>query len=139
MRSARLLDTDSGEVIYAVVALPRKRHFGGFFVGFQEAFTHLAKLPLSGESRRVLEYLFGVLDFENYIRVSHGDIAADLGTARPSVSRAIAQLVANGVLIPGPAGRGQKATYRLDPNLGWRGREASRKRALRAIQGGIPG
>jgi hypothetical protein len=140
----RLVDAETGEIVYAVVELKRKYYSGGFFMAMQEGFIHLARLGLTGEQTSVLLYLFGKLDFENWLRVSQQEIAEALDMNQPNVSRAIKVLLEKRVIHKGPK-VGTSLTYRLDPNFGFKGRaknhgalkqELARQNGLRVIEGG---
>ena len=72
------------------------------------------------EHHRVLMYLFGCLDFNNYIQVPQIEIAKVLGMQRPNVSRALSMLISKGILIEGPK-IGRTYSFRLNPNYGYKG------------------
>lgn len=106
----------------------------------QEALTAIASDPeLSGEALRVFLYLNGRLDFENLFQVPQTEIAEALGIKRPNVSRSMKMLLEKGIILRGPK-IGHSATFRLNPNFGWKGKVHHLRRAqeshLRAIQGG---
>jgi predicted transcriptional regulator len=143
----RLVDTETGEIIYTVVELKRKYFSGGFFMAMQEGFIHIAKLGLTGEQTNVLFLIFGKLDFENWLRLSQTDIAKELGMHKQHVNRAMKVLVEKGIIHKGPK-VGSMLTYRLDPNFGVKGRAKNektirkdieamaRERGLQVIEGG---
>lgn len=108
-------------------------------MAFQEAFKHLAKADtLTPRETRVLHYLIGTLDFENFIHLSQADVAKELNLKTSNVSTAFRGLVQKGCLIVGPK-VGRSATYRLAPELGWKGRvkslEDARKNGLKLVIG----
>lgn len=133
-------DLETGEIKrqYAVVEIKRKQIPGGFFMAMQEGFTYIAKLDLTGEQLKVLMYIMGKLDFENYILLQQKEVAEDLNMRQPHVSRAFSRLVELGVIHEGPK-IGKVKTYRLDPSFGWKGKgknyvkEVNR---LRLVRGG---
>lgn len=127
-----VVDFETGEVTYALVPI-RQKHLGGFFMAIQEGFLYLAQQDFSGRTRRVLDYLFSKLDFENWIRVSQTDIARELNLKRSNVSSAIKQLCEKGIIHKGPKA-GNSWTYRLDPSFGWKGRASKKKAAEEAIR-----
>jgi len=129
----RLVDTETGEIIYTVVELKRKYYTGGFFMAMQEGFTHIAKLGLTGEQTSVLFLIFGKLDFENWLRLSQKEIADELNMKTPNVSRAMKVLVEKGIIHKGPK-VGTMLTYRLDPNFGVKGRAKNEKTIRRDIE-----
>ena len=106
-------------------------------MAFQEGLAKLAQdREVTGEQWRVLAYLMGRLDFENYINVPRGKIAEALAMKPSNLSRAIAGLVKKGVIIQGPK-VGSSTTLRLSPGLGWKGRvrtlQEERKRRLALV------
>ena len=59
-------------------------------MGIQEAFLKLAKdKEINGYPRRILDYLFGKLGFENYICIQQKEIAEELGINKTHVSTGI--------------------------------------------------
>lgn len=125
-----VVDTDTGEVMYAVVEVRKKYFTGGFFMGIQEGFLHISKLDLTGEQHKILLFIFAKLDFENWLRLSQTDIAAELGMQKQHVNRAMKVLVEKGIIHKGPK-VGNQLTYRLDPSFGFKGR-AKNERAVRS-------
>lgn len=121
MRNFELMEASTGELVPAVVWIRRKWKGEGFFMGFQEAFTHIAKKRLGAEAQTVFLYLLGQLDFDSYLNVPQTKIAKELRMQQPHVSRAINTLVEHHVLLPGPK-IGRSATYRLNPYVGAKGR-----------------
>ena len=88
---------------------------------FQQAIRRLGEEGrISKESWRVLAYLLGVLDWDNWLVVKQAQMAATLGIHRVQVSRAIRQLLAEGVLLQAtpPAPR---TAYRLQVDVAYRG------------------
>ena len=58
--------------------------------GIQDAFEELAKdREITNEPRRVLDYMFSKLDFENFIQLSQKEIIEILGINKSNVSKAI--------------------------------------------------
>ena len=107
-------------------------------MSFQDAFIKLAAdRTIKGEQLRVLLYLIGKLDFENWVHVPQAEIADVLGMTAPQVSRSIAALTAKGLLTRGPK-LGRVGTLRLSLNVGWKGRvrslQAERKRHLSVVK-----
>ena len=81
------------------------------------------------EDYRVLFALLMRMDFENFINASQADIANELEMHRSSVNRAIKRLIAAEAVIEGPK-VGINRTYRLNPNLGWKGSVGNHKKAV---------
>lgn len=114
-------DTETGEV-FDLIAVPRERAAGGFVMAQQAALERLTTAAncLKLGDYQVLMALFARLDWDNFLHLDLSDLAKKLGRDRAGLSRAVARLVAEGVLIRGPK-VGRSHTYRLDPNLGWKG------------------
>lgn len=123
---------ETGQKTYGLVELKPKYRSGGFFVAMQEGFVYLAQLGLPQEQMRVLMYLFGNLDFENYIRVSQAEISEKLGMKKPNVSKAIKALVERGIIHRGPK-VGTSWTYILDTSFGFKGTKAAENRLTKAL------
>lgn len=89
------------------------------------------------QEMKVFAELFSRLDYENFIQLAQVDIAEATGMAKPHVSRSMKKLIEVGAIIPGPkVGRSQ--TYRLSPDIGWRGGKKQLRAALSVIEGGKP-
>jgi DNA-binding transcriptional ArsR family regulator len=133
-RHVRQIDVQTGEVLEAgvMVYLPQRPKIAeGWVMSFQDAFIKLAMdRTIKGEQMRVLLYLIGKLDFENWIHVPQAEIAEVLGMTAPQVSRAIASLTAKGLLTKGPK-LGRVTTLQLSLNVGWKGRVKSLQDARR--------
>jgi hypothetical protein len=145
-----LVDTITGEVQQAgvLVWVPRRsKDSPEFFMGYHEAFEKLAlDKSIAGRPRRVLDLLFARLSWENYIAISQTEIAQLLDIYRPDVSAALKLLIERGILEPGPK-VGRNATYKLNPEYAWKGREKTRKAdikrrmtatGLTVVKGGVP-
>lgn len=103
----------------------------------QDASIQLAKdRDLWGRNRAILDYLLGVLNFENFIQVPHKIIAEELNLARPSVTKGINLLVKKDILIK-HTDSSRTVSYRLNPNFGWKGdNKKARDFQLELIKGG---
>jgi hypothetical protein len=130
------VDLATGELLEnatLAVFFPKRRN--GFTEGWiamaQDALMKLALAPIGDQARRVLLALLSMLDFENYLSVHQADLARKLGMKRPNVSRAIARLVEEGVLLPGPR-IANRATHTLNPRYGWKGSARNHQDALSA-------
>ena len=136
------IDLETGEVMQGcMVYIPyRPKLSERWFMAFQDAFEELAKdREITSEPRRVLDYLFSRLDFENYIQQSQVEIAQVLGMHKSQVSEAIKLLTKKKIIIEGPR-LGRSKCYQLNPNYGWKGRvktlQEHRREQLQIIQGG---
>lgn len=127
-------DASTGEVydkaVLAVFFPKRKNGFReGWFAMAQEALMTLARSNLSGQTMRVLFAVLSKVDFENFILISQSEIAKDLSIDKGDVSKSITKLIDIKVLIKGPK-VGRSATYRLNPEFGWKGSASNHKEAL---------
>lgn len=136
------VDRQTGEIMQGcMVWIPqRPRLTERWFMAFQDAFEELAKdREITSEPRRVLDYLFSKLDFENFIQQSQQDIAQALGMHKSQVSEAMKLLVRKQIVLEGPK-VGRSKCYRLNPNYGWKGKiktlQEARREQLRVIEGG---
>lgn len=85
---------------------------------------------------RVLWFLAGILDEENWVDIHHEGLARRMSTEnhtiyRPNVTKALGRLVAAGILLKGP-----ERTYRLNPHVGWKGYSGPQDRAKKAHKRG---
>lgn len=144
-RIVRQVDVHTGEVLEAgtMVYVPHRPKISeGWVMTFQDGLVRLAQdRSLNQQQLRVLLYLMGKLDFENYIHLPQTAIAEALSMQRTHVSSAIAGLVRKGILVRGPS-VGRVGTMRLSPGLGWKGRVRSlqeeRKRRLALVHSSKP-
>ena len=102
--------------------------------------SEIAKDPdMTGETMKVLMYLFGKLDFENFIQQTQIDVAEGLGMRKQNVNRAMQILTAKQIVLEGPK-VGRSKCYRLNPNYGWKGKvktlQELRKEQFKVIEGG---
>lgn len=134
MKRIEQIDQETGEVLGGVLAWiqpKRKNGFGeGWFAMSQSALRALREGGLQGRDYEVLFALLEVLDFENLIQVNQGAIAESLNMKPPHLSRSIKRLMEIGALIEGPK-IGRSKTYRLNPNLGWKGSAKNHQSALK--------
>ena len=137
------IDRETGEVMEGcMVYIPyRPKLKERWFMAFQDTFEELAKdREITNEPRRVLDYMFSKLDFENFIQLSQKDITEALGMHKSQVSEAIKLLSRKQIILEGPK-VGRSKCYRLNPHYGWKGKvknlETERRSHLRAIEGGL--
>jgi DNA-binding MarR family transcriptional regulator len=139
-RNVRNVDADTGELLppgRMVYLVDRPKLREGWVMTFQTGLLKLATdKTMTQQQLRVLLYLMGRLDFENFIHVPQVDIARELEMQAPNVSAAVTALVRKGILVRGPK-VGRVTTLRLADTLGWKGRVRSlqeeRKRRLTLI------
>ena len=136
------IDRETGEVMQGcMVYLPyRPKITERWFMAFQDSFEEIAKDPeMTGETFRVLTYLYSKLDFENFIQQSQKDVAEGLGMQKTHVSRAMRVLTSKQIVLEGPK-VGRSKCYRLNPHYGWKGKvktlQEARREQLRVIEGG---
>lgn len=128
------IDTSTGEIVEGFVAVLQPKKQNGFRQGWlsmnQAAMNFMATSDLGAVDYKVFFQLLTHLDFENLIQLNQTELAAELGMKKPNVSRSIKNLLKLGVLHEGPK-IGRCKTYRLDPNLGWKGTASNHHKALR--------
>lgn len=111
---------------------PKRRN--GFVEGWvavsQNPMLELAKADLGGETSKVLFLILARLDFENWINLNQTGCAGEIGMKQPNFARALRKLQDLGVLLVGPK-VGRNATFRLNPNFGWKGSAKGHNEALR--------
>jgi DNA-binding transcriptional ArsR family regulator len=124
-KNIALFNTQTGEILEGGIPIyvgAKVKWRENWFMGIQEAFIALAKdKEIAGRARRILDYLFGKLGFENYICVTQQEISKELDIEKENVSREIKKLVNKGIILPGPK-LGRTSTYRLNSEYGWRGK-----------------
>ena len=117
-------DTYTGEKYGFPVIVGRKRnpYSKGWVMNNQEAMRILAKdKDIKAETHRVLWFIGGILDFENWVYISITEIAQELNMQRSSVSKAIKLLEKKEVILRGPK-VGRSHTFMLNPEFGWKGK-----------------
>lgn len=130
------VDMETGELLEgATLAVFYPRRKNGFVTGWlamaQNPLMELAKADLGDEARRVLFALLAKLDFENFIAVNQAELGRELGIKSSNMSRAIARLVHENVILAGPKVQA-KGTYTLNPSYGWKGSAKGHQDALKA-------
>ena len=81
------IDSQTGEVMQGcMVYIPyRPKLTERWFMAFQDSFEEIAKdEDLTGETFRVLFYLYSKLDFENFIQQTQKEIADGLKMQKPT-------------------------------------------------------
>ena len=140
------VDQETGEVLEGFVAVLQPKRKNGFTEGWvamaQNSMMAMAQADLSGEAMRVFFIIGAHIDFENWIQVSQSQLADQIGMKRSSFNRALKRLEAEGIILRGPK-VGRSATFRLNPEFGWKGsakghrealQERMRERGLRVIE-----
>lgn len=143
--SAHLVPDGESEGPHVVVIVPKKHLINtnpgeGWIINWQESSEMISKdKRLNLTDHRVLWYLQSMLDFDNWIRLSHSEIGDALGIARPNISTSMKKLLEIGLVKAGPSVK-KINTYRLSPVVGFKGSQAEaikqRRAELRLINGG---
>ncbi len=118
------VDKYTGEEYGFPVIIGRKRdpYAKGWVMNSQEAMVILAKdKDIKGETHRVLWFIGGILDFENWVQISITEIAKELGMHQPDVSKAMKVLETKEIIIRGPK-VGRSYAFMLNPDFGWKGK-----------------
>lgn len=128
------VDRSTGEVLSGYVAVIQPKRKNGFTEGWvamaQNAMMAMAQADLGGEAMRVFFILGAHIDFENWIQVSQTELADEIGMKRSSFNRALKRLETEGIILRGPK-IGRSATFRLNPEFGWKGSAKGHKQALK--------
>ena len=114
--------TDENGNIKGCFPLKKKSLGTGWIALYQNPSLWLAQQRLTGEQASVLFFLFGKLDFDNYLRIGLKDIAELLDMQVTHVSRAMKKLKELEIIIEGPPA-GKFKTYRLNPYIAHKGTE----------------
>lgn len=126
-----MINLETGEIREEGIPvwIGKKSHVGErFFMGFQDTFIEIAQdREITAEARRVLDYMMGNLDFENFIQISQAKIAKDLSMKKPNVSRALKLICDKKILVAGPK-IGKSLSYRMNFRYGWKGKVSSLKK-----------
>ena len=118
------VDKYTGEEFGFPVIVGRKRNpYGkGWVMNSQEAMVAVAKdKDIKGETHRVLWFIGGILDFENWIQLSITEIGNELDLKQQAVSRAIKVLEDKQIILRGPK-IGRSYAFMLNPEFGWKGK-----------------
>lgn len=118
------VDKYTGEEFGFPVIVGRKRNpYGkGWVMNSQEAMLSVAKdKDIKGETHRVLWFIGGILDFENWVQISNAEIAKELDLKRQAVSRAMKVLEDKEIILRGPK-VGRSYAFMLNPDFGWKGK-----------------
>ena len=106
----------------AVYYKKRNPYSKGWFMNNQETSILLAKdKDIKEVTHKVLRYIEGILDFENWIYISINEIAKELEIHRTGVSRSIKLLQEKQIILKGPK-VGNSYSYMLNPNFAWKGK-----------------
>ena len=108
-----------------IVGRKRKPYGKGWVMNSQDAAILLAKdKDIKGETHRVLWFIIGILDFENWVQLSITEISKELSLRQPHVSRAMKVLEEKEIILRGPK-VGRSYAFMLNPDFGWKGEVAN--------------
>ena len=110
-----VMDETTGK-IKGCFPLKSKNLGTGWIAVYQDMVSNIAEWNLPQEQYRVFLKLLGRVDFENYLTVSQGELAQELGMKQPNISKAIKALREKKVIIEGPRA-GLNKTYRFNPYI----------------------
>lgn len=121
----QVIDNKTGKVkdgYFVYVAYPKaKIRNTRWMMSFQDSLIEIAKdRDLTGETKSVLFFLMGNLEFENYITIKQTGIAQELGMQKTNVSRAMKLLVDKNIILK--IKDGSTTGYKLNPTYGWKGK-----------------
>lgn len=122
-----LADPDTGE-LWDLQAVPRRAKYNGgpWLMVMQQMSQEVAySQELKPVDYQILWVLVGILKWDNHLMLNVSQLARDLGKSRPTVSNSIRRLIDAGLLVRGPR-NGSVVTYRLSPDLGWKGSHKGR-------------
>lgn len=109
-----------GYFVYIAYPKPKIRNKRWMMI-FQDSLIEIAKdRELTGETKSVLFFLMGNLEFENYITIKQVEIARQLGMQKTHISRAMKLLVDKGIILK--VKEGTTTAYKLNSDYGWKGR-----------------
>jgi hypothetical protein len=130
---AVMVDIETGELLEGMPILDRQKpkfYWGETFViTFQDAMRIVARSKLNAESSRVLFYVLATVTATNeWSIISQREASEELEMHRPSISRALRDLVQREILTKG-CRIGKGFAYSLNPHLGWIGPFKNRDQA----------
>lgn len=117
-----VVDTETGEFTPAIAWIRRKWKGENFFMGFQEAFAEIAQKRLGSEAKDVFLLILGRVDYNNLVTIPQVEIARQLGMKKQNVSRAIAKLVEEKVLLVDEVHNRYKRQLKLNDKYVWKGK-----------------
>lgn len=117
-----VMDLKTGDYEPAITWVRQKWKGESFFMGFQEAFAELAKKRLGSEAKDVFLLILGQVDYNNQVLMPQVEMARQLGMKRQNVSRAVAVLIKEEVLIVEEPQLGRNRQLRLNDRYGWKGK-----------------
>jgi len=102
--------------------------YGGKVMIFQDILKKAVKDLTEGELR-VLNYMLGIMDFENWINIPQKQIAKEVGIHPVTISKITKRLAEKGYIEIYKKGR--ENYYRIRPEVAWKGTEREHLKILR--------
>lgn len=121
-RELVVMDLQTGDYQPAITWVRQKWKGESFFMGFQAAFAELAQKRLGSEAKDVFLLILGRVDYDNRLTIPQVEMARQLGMKRQNVSRAVAALIREDVLVVEDPQLGRNRRLRLNDRYGWKGK-----------------
>ncbi len=119
------INQDTGEILEGVLVYFGTKHnpyVEGWIVNNQRALELLASdKDLSKDAYKVLIFLMGRLDFENWINVPQKEISEKLEINKGNISKAISLLESKEIILREKK-FGRSYIFRLNPYFAWKGK-----------------
>lgn len=123
-RYTEVKDNVTERLVPAITLIRHKWSGARFFMGFQDAFVELAlaRKRLGPEALTVLLLLLGKVEYNNLIKIRQVEIAKILGMRKQNVSRAIAKLVKEKIVMVDRRNEKYKREMMLNDEYAWKGK-----------------
>ena len=105
-----------------------KQFYGEKIMIFQAILKKAVK-ELSNDELKVLMYMLGIMDFENWIHIPQKELAKDIGFDLRRLQRALKGLKEKGYIEVYKKGRSNY--YRINPEIAWKGKERAHIKVLK--------
>lgn len=120
-----VVDVETGELIETGPG-PRRVMTGRQFMAEQTLHERMATEPgWTPLDLRLMSLLLARLDYENLLQMSVQEMAENLDASRVKTSNSLNRLIKRGIVLRGPQ-IGRSYTYRLSPEVAWKGKSAHR-------------
>jgi len=146
MRGVELVNQSTGEYFDAYPQQekkPKAAKSKSPFTNEGLCFMSQAALRTIGKDKRIRKHattlcvfleLLGRLDFQNELLISQTAIAKELDLTRSQVSRAVKTLCEGSYLLIGDKKQGTCKSYRLNPQIAWKGEAKTHRKALQEMR-----
>ena len=115
-------DTTTAELKPAITWFRKKWTGANFFMGFQDAFAEIAAKRLGSEAKDVFLLILGRVDYKNLVTIPQVEMARQLGMRKQNVSKAIAVLVREKVLLVDDQYSKYRRKLKLNDKYAWKGK-----------------